>query len=328
MTTQRLAGPDRYATAAAIFDATFGARTEPTVAVVAPGSNFPDALSGINLLGRKQYLRGTGGVLLTPFADLPSPTRDVLRRTNGGMVHVQGDTQVVSTRAEQQVRDLGLPVERNGGRDRYWTAAGAFFRGYQPEYVNAFVTKVDGKNTALLVSGADYADAMSAGPLSYREQLPLLLSDPQRLPDATRRALTNDRIYQQIYVVGGESAVSQKVVAELEAMGLTVQRIAGPNWQATAVALFDFAAEKFGWQATHVNLARGDDYPDALAGGPHGGEEQAPILLTANGDELSAVTREFLRAHSDTISSIDVFGDDSAVSDAVVEDARRAAMSP
>ncbi len=34
-----------------------------------------------------------------------------------------------------------------------------------------------------------------------------------------------------------------------------------------------------------MNLARGDGFADALAGGPHAGEERAPVLLTADVDE-------------------------------------------
>ena len=77
-----------------------------------------------------------------------------------------------------------------------------------------------------------------------------------------------------------------------------------------------------------MNLARGDGFADALAGGPHGGEERAPILLTASVDDLTTATRDFLRSRAGTISSIDVLGDTTAVSDAVVEQARTAATPP
>ena len=49
------------------------------------------------------------------------------------------------------------------------------------------------------------------------------------------------------------------------------------------------------------------------------------MLLTGGVDELSSATRELLRARAGSISSLDVLGDRTAVSDAVVEEARRAA---
>lgn len=77
--------------------------------------------------------------------------------------------------------------------------------------------------------------------------------------------------------------------------------------------------------ATHVNLARGDFYSDALAGSAHAGVERAPILLTLDPDMLSPETTAWLQAHHATISSIDVFGGPAAISDATVTAAQAAA---
>jgi D-alanyl-D-alanine carboxypeptidase len=326
VTARRLAGPDRYATAVAISKATFDSQdiASGTTVVVARGDDFPDALSGINVPGGHE---GQGPVLLTPFGGLTASTRDEIVRLDSGRGFVQGSTDVVSTRVEQQMRDLGIDVFRNDGADRYFTAGAAYIEGYQEDEHNGYITEVDGKNTFLLASGLSYADAMSAGPVSYRERLPLLLTDPRRLSEGTRRSLNNDGFYEQVYILGGTSAVSDGVVADLEDMGMTVRRIAGASRQDTAIEIFKFAEQHFGWDLTHVNLTRGDNYPDALAGGPHGGQERAPILLTVGKDQLGSATREFLRSRSDTIESIDVFGDATAVSDAVVEDARQAATS-
>ncbi|MBP3950219.1 cell wall-binding repeat-containing protein [Bacillus suaedae] len=63
-------------------------------------------------------------------------------------------------------------------------------------------------------------------------------------------------------------------------------RISGESRYATAV---EIAQE--GWQSSEtVVLARGNDFPDALAGGPLAYHFDAPILLTAR-DSLTSVTR-------------------------------------
>jgi len=67
---------------------------------------------------------------------------------------------------------------------------------------------------------------------------------------------------------------------------------------------------------------------DAAAGGPHGGFERAPILLTTDSDTLSDATRRWLEEHRDTIESIDVLGTSDVVPDAVVQEARSAATAP
>jgi len=85
----RLAGADRYATAAAVSAATYG----PGVPVVylATGANFPDALAGAAAAGH------TGGPLLLVAKDsLPAATKAELARLKPARIVVLGSTSVVS----------------------------------------------------------------------------------------------------------------------------------------------------------------------------------------------------------------------------------------
>lgn len=130
--------------------------------------------------------------------------------------------------------------------------------------------------------------------------------------------------------------MSPQVVERLEQAGLVVRRVAGQTRQDTAIRVWEFSEAEFGWVLGHVNLARGDDPVDALPGAAHAARDYAPILLTVSRDELGEANREFLRTRvrqqGDILSDstvIDVFGDSSAVSDAVVRDAElAAAQSP
>lgn len=323
VTTRRLAGADRYETAAAIARATL--RERDVNIVVARGDAFPDALSGVNAAGYNYTSGRSGAILLTPFGQLPPAAVAVLRDFDVQKGDVIGSTDVVSSRVEQQLAEMSKGTQRADGRDRYETNFRTRSTYYNPEGEHPAL--IDGLRTAFLTSGANYADAMTAGPLSYRERMPLLLTTPDRLSPVTAESLQYGVTIEQVVIVGGASAVSEQVVRDVEALGLKVRRVAGTTRQDTAVKMFEFAEQTFGWQVNHVNLARGDDFADAIAGGPHAGEDAAPILLTAGVNELSSTTRDFLRARSETIASIDVFGDGTAVSDAVVEDARRAATS-
>lgn len=322
----RLAGEDRYATAAAIAMDTFPDRRIITAAI-ARGDAFPDALSAVNVLAKDEPGRTNGGpILLTAFDRLPRVTAHALRQIGVQRVQILGDEGVVSPAVERQLRDMGIFVTRYAGRDRYETNAESFRAGkYGPEAGSP--ASIDGKFTALLTSGTEFADAMIAAPLSHAAFLPLLLTDPRQLPASTRNTLTAfpGQALEQVLIVGGTSAVSQAVENEVRALGLTVQRISGTSRQGTALALAEFATAKLGWSGEHVNLARGDAYPDAIAGAPHAGEENAPTLLTVSVDELGEVTRRALQDRSDTVASIHVYGDQSAVSDGVVAQARDAA---
>ena len=256
---------------------------------------------------------------------MPEPVAAVVRDFTPHDAVVIGTPDVVSTTVEGFLARHALRTYRDGGRDRWSTNFLTYVGPYNGEAEQP--RAVDGLPTALLVSGAGWADAVAAGPVAYEERVPLLMTAPDRLPASTRAALVYNRL-EQVVVVGGPSAVSPAVVRELEALGLRVRRVAGASRQETAIRVFEFAEQEFGWTLRHVNLARGDGFADALAGGPHGGEERAPILLTAGVDDLTTTTRDFLRSRAGTVSSIDVLGDTTAVSDAVVEQARTAATTP
>jgi putative cell wall-binding protein len=108
-------------------------------------------------------------------------------------------------------------------------------------------------------------------------------------------------------------------------VGADAVRIGGQTRYETAAMVANAAYDMFGFDETQINLARGDVFADALAGGPHAGVETAPIVLTAS-NELSPATEAFLQEHSDTLTTGDVFGGPDAVSQAVVDAAEAAAQ--
>ena len=94
--TTREGGADRYGTAALLFNNEFGAgvvapQTPATIAVVASGANYPDALSANYLAG----INGTG-VLLTDPNILPSSTQQILSNGKIATVYIVGGTAAIS----------------------------------------------------------------------------------------------------------------------------------------------------------------------------------------------------------------------------------------
>jgi putative cell wall-binding protein len=74
----------------------------------------------------------------------------------------------------------------------------------------------------------------------------------------------------------------------------------------------------------NVHGVRGDSFADAASAAARAGQLRAPLLFTTSPIELGSATADFLRAHAGTIDSIDVIGGPSAISDAVVAQARAA----
>lgn len=147
----------------------------------------------------------------------------------------------------------------------------------------------DGADTALLATGRDFADALAAAPLSAARSGPILLTEPDAVPDDTMDAL-EDLGVTEVILLGGTSAISEDVESQLtDAFGDVVRR-AGSNRFETAAEL---ALLAYPDGADTVLLATGDDFADALAAAPLAAVEEAPILL-ASADRLPTATAEAL----------------------------------
>jgi putative cell wall-binding protein len=153
-----------------------------------------------------------------------------------------------------QVRAQPAWATSIAGTDRYSTAA-AVAAQFFPEAAGAYYA-----------SGASYADALGGGAAAVHRGWPLLLTARDSVPSATAK-VGSERI-----VLGGPSAVSEKVRTQLEA-----RRVAGPDRYSTAAAI---ARDAFA-DAQVAYLATGLNFPDALAGTPAAARDSAPLLLAA-----------------------------------------------
>lgn len=311
----RLAGADRYATAAAIATEVQRQRSAPSqVALLARGDAFPDGLAAANL--------GTFPLLLTPKNSLHPATRSSLASLGIREVRIIGGTGAVSDSVEAELRQAGFAVNRLAGGDRYATAVATF----DATRASRGIGTLAARRTVIIASGERFPDALAAGPVAAGARLPILLTTSDRLADATAQALDACRTScpEQAIIVGGTAAVGPLVELELQRRGLHVRRVAGNTRQSTAAAIATLAADELGWTITHANIARGDNFPDALAAGPLGGVEQSPTLLTHSPVALGTPARLFLHRHAITVTSLHVLGDGTAVPRAPVLEARRA----
>jgi len=309
----RLAGQNRYGTSQVIADTTF---TDATVAVIASGESYPDALAASYLAGALD-----GPVILTASQSLSPEARTALADIGASGVIVVGGTSAVSENVVNQLAAAGLEVDRVGGADRYATAQ-AIAQSVPEEQIGSLDASIG--RTAILASGQGFADALSAGPLAYASAFPLLLTPTGSLSGAAAAAIDELDI-EQVLVVGGTAAISPQTQAQLVAAGVEVRRLAGADRTATAVAVAEVAIEELSYTSTHVNLARGDDFADALSGSANAGEERAAIVLTLTPNQLGTATGQFLGSISDSLRTIHVYGGPSAVSDSTVNAAEVAA---
>lgn len=271
----RLAGADRYATAAAV-----AGQFPPGLptAYVATGQDYPDALTGAALAGWQD-----APVLLVTAGSVPAETAAALLRLRPGRIVVLGGAAAVSDpvlAALKPYTSLG-EVTRLGGADRYATAA-----------LVAAEFPV-GTPVAYLATGTAFPDALTGAALAARTPGPVLLVGPDGVPAATAQALTRLQP-QQLVVLGGDGAVQPATLDQLQPFatsGAAVTRLAGSSRYGTATAV----AAQFSPGVPVVYLASGGTFADALVGAALAGGEQVPVLLVpASGptqDTLAALTR-------------------------------------
>jgi putative cell wall-binding protein len=191
--------------------------------------------------------------------------------------------------------------------------------------------------TAILATGQGFADAMSASTPAYRTGFPVLLTTPSALSSQASAAIQTLGI-TQVIVMGGELAVSTAVVSSLEALGVSVLRVAGVDYTDTAVQLADFLFTQgtgLHWTAPpkgNVTVARGDFYSDGLAGAVVNGNTTSPnvgqpLLLVLNPTTVGKYLPAFLTEAGKTgidkratakISNLTILGGPLAVSTSAV----------
>lgn len=199
----RLAGPDRFATAAAVSRDRFDPGV--TAAYLAVGSDFPDALAG-----GAAAARAGGPVLLVGRDTVPEATMAELQRLKPDRIELLGGPAVVTDGVLDRLRsDTAAKVRRIAGADRYETAVAVSATAFPPA-----------RSAVYVAIGSNFPDALAGGAMAVSDDAPVLLvpsSGP--LPAAVRTELARLRP-NRIVALGGTAVLPDAVVREVvEAAG-------------------------------------------------------------------------------------------------------------
>ncbi len=264
------------------------------MAVLAAADSFPDALAGGVLAG----IEG-GPVLLTGSDSLASVTAAELERLEVERVVLVGGPSVLSGAVADDVRAL-LPdasVQRLSGESRFATAAAVSqdITGELGGIDTGTDTSTGGGERVPLVylaSGRDFPDALSASPAAAGAGAPLLLTEPDVLPDVTRTELQRLNP-ERVVIVGGQAAVSGAVDRDVRrSTDARIDRIEGPSRYDTAAAVVaqTHPAPLGDGEATRILLATGETFADALSAGTAAANGGSPLLLVST-DLVPGITR-------------------------------------
>lgn len=212
-----------------------------------------------------------------------------------------GGTLVVQDRVHTHLASCDAlgGVKRISGGSRYSTAA-AVSREFNPD--PGAIDKV------FIVTGANFPDALSVGPVAAMTRAPILLTQQTALPSSTREEILRLQP-KEIVVVGGTSVISPSVLAELDALASSTRRISGmTRYETSSVLSREFFEPQF---VSKIYIATGANFPDSLAVGPVAAAAGAPVLLVEP-DKLPGVTRTEIERLSP--GEIIVVGGEAAVS--------------
>lgn len=285
----RVAGADRYATAAALHawaDAADSWYDDDDLEhfTIATGEDWPDALAA----------SGLGTVLLVTRDSVPEPTAAritaALDGTTGVSVDIVGGTRAVSERTEQALVTLikqvapsaTVNVDRFEGADRYGTAA-----SLAP---TAAPGEAGGIYGVELVSGENFPDAAVAAPLRGA----ILLTKVNLLPDVTEQTLKENVTATDI--IGGTSVISEAVAHRVEEVAIFGSRIAGRNRYETAALVAQEV--KSGYPEGPVEVAfivGGEAWPDTIAAAGAAEPGNSVVLYTTS-TCVPKVTRDSVKS--------------------------------
>lgn len=192
---QRIAGTDRYATAAAIATTFF---TGPVpVLYIANGLNFPDALAGAAAAGHL----GAPILLVTP-GSIPAATAQAITALAPKSIKVLGGTASVSDAVKTALAgDTTGAVTRLAGADRYATAVAISQDTYpgSPSVATLYVA-----------CGSNFPDALVGAALGQ----PLILTDGRTVAASVLAEVT--RLHPgRLVFLGGPASISYTDILEL-----------------------------------------------------------------------------------------------------------------
>ncbi|HDO9173053.1 TPA: cell wall-binding protein Cwp2 [Clostridioides difficile] len=184
----------------------------------------------------------------------------------------------VESTSEKDLKDAKAALEGNSkvkliaGDDRYATAVAI---AKQTKYTDNIV----------IVNSNKLVDGLAATPLAQSKKAPILLASDNEIPKVTLdyiKDIIKKSPSAKIYIVGGESAVSNTAKKQLESVTKNIERLAGDDRHTTSVAV---AKAMGSFKDAFVVGAKGE--ADAMSIAAKAAELKAPIIVNGWND-LSA----------------------------------------
>ncbi|WP_368503240.1 cell wall-binding repeat-containing protein [Alkalihalophilus sp. As8PL] len=287
-TVQRIQGDTRYITSSLISQRGWN---QSDVVVLARGDRFSDALAGVPLAAKYN-----APLLISRSNRLDDVTKAELSRLKAKEVIILGGPLAINESVESSLKSMGInKVRRIEGRNMHDTAA-----------LIANEVAPNGSKKAIIVNDSRFHDALSIASYAGNENIPILLTQTDSVPEATKNAIKKLGVTETM-VIGGELMLSKNAEKQLP----KPSRIAGNNRFETNIQVLQFSNPS----ANHVYIATSADFPDGLSAAALATKENAGIVLV-DGD-LRNTTTNYLQ--SSNFSPVKILGGPLAIDDKLMQ---------
>lgn len=164
---------------------------------------------------------------------------------------------------------------------------------------------------AVIVNGQKgIVDALTATPYASLKNAPILMTQSNKLNADTKAELTRRGI-KTVDIVGGVNSVNDSVKSEIQAMGITVNRIAGSSKYDTALEV----AKKIDAisDISKIAVANGEVLADAVSVAAPAAQNEMPIILAHPKNGLDDKTKSYI--DNQGVKTSYVIGGTNSVSD-------------
>ncbi|AYD39320.1 cell wall-binding repeat-containing protein [Clostridium fermenticellae] len=287
--TTRIAGADRYATAAAV--ATKDGKTNDNVVLVS-GEGYADAVSGSVLAKTID-----APILLTQSNTLSADTTKALNTLKPKNIYVIGGTASVSKSIRDQLKDGGYNLVELGGANRYETNVAVANELVKNHGISA--------DKVMVVGGEGFSDALSVAPVAAAKgQILLLGSNNQNDMKSVIDFVNTNK--SNATVVGTSNIMNDSI---LKALGVNPStRInGGADRFATNLNVLKAFSSDLKADSIYVANATADDgYADALVASALAGKTASPLILVDT-DDSSATSNALSYYNSEKTDSTSTY---------------------
>ena len=210
---------------------------------------------------------------------------------------VCGKTTTELMPKDESVKD----IYRLAGKNRYETAA------------NISSVSTPFSDNVVIACGMNYADALAGVPLANALNAPILLTEKDTLPKETLDEINRIKA-KNVFLLGGEGAISADVEKALLDKSLKVERIAGSTRFETATKIAEKMQTVSGKAPSEVFFVYAFTFADALSASTAAAVKGAPIIYLKTIGEIDNATKSYLGTVKGKVKTAYVIGGSGVIS--------------